>query len=128
MTGETCEKAQAVEGRLTGFLTGDPWHVASMVAGWTGGDLLRYRLAIDQRTVRLHSTGMTPGTILNGTVITTLPVAYRPLSAAVVPCTTDAAGTMPPHLTIHPDGTALVYGVAATATYLAVEGEYAIDV
>lgn len=124
----TSDKAYAVEARLNALLTGDAWQTSTMVNGWTGGDPLHFRLSLDRRKVVLHSTGMTPGTTTNGTTICTLPAAYRPTSQCVVPTSADVLGTQAPHLTIHTDGTVACYGVAVTATYFAVEAEFAIDV
>lgn len=118
------EKAYDVEQRLNVLLTGDPWHTATLQHGWTG--TLRYRLSMDQRSVRLWSSGLTPGTTANATVIASLPAAYQPSGNAPVPAVCDVLAAQDPHVTVFANGDVQCFGVG-TSTYFAVNGEFPLD-
>lgn len=121
----SCEKSLSVEDRLNQLLSGQPWATAPMFNSWTG--TLSYRLSMDQRSVQLRTSGLTPGTTANTTKIASVPAGFRPMANAVIPASCDVMGAESPHITVMASGDIECFGVASS-TFFAVEGSYALDV
>lgn len=111
----TSDKATSLELRLGIMQAGDAWNTLSLGAGWSGS--LKYRYEMDRRSVRLKFSRSAPGTAGNGTVIATLPAAYRPNALTELALTVDhmdVSGGSPtyqsPHAVMNTDGTIEAWG------------------
>lgn len=109
-------------------IVGEVWHTAALIAGWTG--TLSYRLVVAPRMGVQVYGNLVPGTKLDGTVFSTLPVGYRAATAQDLPAMvniTAAVGGQSPHIGIQAaNGVLWCFGVTA-ATAVSVNGIYSLD-
>jgi hypothetical protein len=98
------------------FITTDTWHTAVLGNGWTG--TAQYQLQPDNTVAIRSLSSLGAGTLTNGTVLFTLPAAYWPSLAQVIPCLISAVGGGSvatgdsPYLQVGTDGTVEVFNVA----------------
>ena len=112
-------------------ITTDTWQAAILGNSWTG--TAQYMLNPDN-TVSLRTSGsLGAGTLANGTVLFTLPAAYRPATAQQIPCIISAvgAGSTPsgasPFLTVGTNGQVAVTNIAVpVASNIRFEGTFSL--
>jgi len=98
------------------FGTAETWHTAVLGNGWTG--TAQYQLQPDNTVAIRSLSSLGAGTLTNGTVLFTLPAAYQPSLAQVIPCLISAVGGGSaatgdsPYLQVGTDGTVEVFNVA----------------
>lgn len=101
----------------------DGWTGITFANGWTnlaGGMAGSFKLVASPPNGLWLVGNLVPGTKVNGTVIGTLPVGFRPSHTIGVPLTADVqAAGQSPHLNIDSGGVMTCFGVA-TATQVAV--------
>jgi len=126
----TSEKSYSVESRLNTLITGDTWHTLSLQNGWTNGPV-NYRFSMDGRKVVLSALNLVPGTTTDATQICAVlpagPPSYRPATNKTVAASTDVVGARSASFTITTGGAIQCHGIAAAATAISIEEEFALD-
>ncbi|HWB38556.1 MAG TPA: hypothetical protein VHA75_21260 [Rugosimonospora sp.] len=111
--------------------TAEPWHGLAYSNGWAnaGGTTvpgLYRRVMAPPNSVQIVGR-MTPGTKANGTVLATLPAAYRPTNDLDIPVVTDVqAAGQSPHFQIAINGQITCWGLTGAGT-ASVCGVYPLD-
>lgn len=122
----------ASEPGAASFGTAETWHTASLGSGWTG--TAQYTARPDG-TVALRTLGsLGAGTITSGTTLFTLPAAYEPAVAQVIPAIISAVGSGSaatgdsPYLQIGTNGAVDVFNISTqVATNIRFAGSYSLS-
>lgn len=104
------------------------WQSVSLVNGWTG--TLNARIT-GSGELQLSGNRLIPGTLTGGTLIGTLTASMAPQGQHEVVITIDdlpSAVSGSPRLSIHTDGTLLVFGLGGTTSELSIEITIPLDV
>lgn len=107
--------------------TNETWHTAVAQNGWGTG--LRYRLRAENE-VSLSADILTAGTATSGTVIASVPAAYRPAGERRVNYSTAGSTAINAisGLAVQPGGNIILAGALPTGTTsISLEGRYSLD-
>lgn len=107
----------------------ETWHAFAYSNGWTGTGA-GYRLVISPpHTVQLTGE-LTVGTKADGTLVATLPIGYRPITAKDISVAVNSmagAAAQSPHLAINTNGTIMCWGCSAATGTVGLNGLFPLD-